>query len=164
MQLGIRPRISPPMLGLALAVSTAALAADDGHHPGHHDAGAAAVVKDERAAIALSADERAAVLAEMRAFLQSVQGIAGAVASGKVAAAADAAKPSGMGAAHAMPKSLMGKLPMEFRKLGMDTHQRFDALALEASGLGDGKVVLTQLEQILANCNGCHAGYRFTGE
>lgn len=152
------------------AAASAALAADDGHHPGHHAqhhgaaAGDAKPIKDERTAIKLSDDERAAVLAEMRTFLGSVQGIVAAIADGKVAEAAAAAKPSGMGVMQGMPRSLMGKLPMEFRKLGMDTHQKFDALALEASGLGDGKVVLKQLDAILANCNGCHAGYRFVGE
>lgn len=153
------------LLGM-LAMPVAALAADDGHHPGHHGASAdtAAAMKDERTALKLSEAERTAVLAEMRGFLESVQGVVGALAGGKPAAAAEPAKRSGMGATHAMPKSLMGKLPMEFRKLGMDTHQKFDALALEAQGIGDTGTMLKQLDAVLANCNGCHAGYRFTGE
>lgn len=153
-------------LGLALAVQLPAMAADDGHHPGHQGAppGNAAPAKDERAALKLSEDERTAVLAEMRGFLESVHGVVGALASNKPAMAAEAAKRSGMGVMHNMPRTLMGKLPMEFRKLGMDTHQKFDALALEAQGMGDATALLKQLDAILANCNGCHAGYRFIGE
>ncbi len=157
----------PILLGLALALALPppSKAADDGHHPGHHAAAAhgdAKPLKDERHSIALSAEERTAVLAEMRGFLESVHGIVGALASGKPATAADTAKLSGMGVMQGMPRTLMGKLPMEFRKLGMDTHQKFDALAMEAQGIGDAAVILKQLDAILANCNGCHAGYRFT--
>lgn len=152
-------------IALAFLSPDISRADDDGHHPGHHQQhGDANPAKDERQALRLTDDERAAVLAEMRGFLQSVQGIVAAVADSKPAAAVEPAKASGMGAMHAMPKSLMGKLPMEFRKLGMDTHQKFDALALEASGIGDGKTMLKGLDAILANCNGCHAAYRFTGE
>lgn len=165
----VRRVLAATAFALLLAGVSPAIAADDGHHPGQHGEADelkhdAQTVKDERASLKLSDGERAAVLAEMRGFLKSVQGIVAALADGKPAAAADAAKPSGMGATHAMPKSLMDKLPMEFRKLGMDTHQKFDALALEAQGMGDGKTMLKQLDAILANCNGCHAGYRFTGE
>lgn len=165
----VRRVLAATAFAVLLAGVSPVIAADDGHHPGQHGEAHelkhdAPTVKDERASLKLSDGERAAVLAEMRGFLKSVQGIVAALADGKPAAAADAAKPSGMGATHGMPKSLMGKLPMEFRKLGMDTHQKFDALALEAQGMGDGKTMLKQLDAILANCNGCHAGYRFTGE
>lgn len=115
---------------------------------------------DERVALPLSAGERDFVLNEMRAFLASVQGVVSALADGKPAAAAAAARASGMGHRHHVPRSLMMKLPPEWRQLGMDTHGRFDTLALEAEGMGDSRQMLAQLAGILANCNGCHAAYR----
>ena len=61
-----------------------------------------------------------------------------------------------------MPKGMMMKMPPEFRMLGMDTHKRFDALALEAESIGDQQAVMKQLSGILANCSGCHAAWRLT--
>jgi hypothetical protein len=60
---------------------------------------------------------------------------------------------------HEVPPALRQKLPMEFTKLGHATHHAFDALAEESKSMGDGKVVLKQLETILRNCNTCHASY-----
>jgi hypothetical protein len=115
---------------------------------------------DERQAIALTAGERDFVLHEMRRFLQSVQGIVSALADDKPAAAATQARSSGMAGTHDVPRELMRKMPPEWRMLGMDTHQKFDTFALEADGIGDRKQLLGQLAGILANCTGCHAGYR----
>lgn len=157
-------------VAVSFALHSAAHAADDGHHPGNHaqhhagQQGKSAPIKEERVEIKISDAERTAVLAEMRGFLESVHGIVAGLAEGKPKVAAAAARSSGMSATHAMPKSLMGKLPMEFRKLGMDTHQKFDTLALEGQGIGDTTIILKQLDAVLANCNACHAGYRFTGE
>ena len=61
----------------------------------------------------------------------------------------------------AVPGSLVGKLPLAFKKLGFDTHARFDELALDAEQLGDRDHALAQLNAILMNCVACHAAYRF---
>ena len=82
------------------------------------------------------------------------------MAEGKPKNATDAARRSGMHVMRNAPQTMMGKMPMEFRKLGMDTHQRFAALAEEASAMGDEKKILKQLAEMLANCNACHQGYR----
>jgi hypothetical protein len=115
---------------------------------------------DERHVIELSAEERTFVLTEMRNFLESVQGIVDAVAEGRVKDAAEAARRSGMHVMRNAPQTMMGKMPIEFRKLGMDTHQRFAGIADEAAGMGDEKKVLKQLAEMLANCSACHQGYR----
>ncbi len=59
----------------------------------------------------------------------------------------------GLAAQQAVPGSLMGKLPVEFKKLGFDTHEKFDQLALDAEQLGDEKHILEQLSILMQKLN-----------
>ena len=95
--------------------------------------GAVAPSSDGRQALLLEAGERDLVLAEMRGFLEAVQ---------------------------AVPGSLVGKLPLSFKKLGLDTHKKFDMLALDADELEDPEHSLQQLSELMQNCVACHAAYR----
>ena len=122
--------------------------------------GAVLPASDGRTAILLDAGERDLVLAEMRAFLEAVQQISAAVAADDMPAIGEAAKRVGAAAQQAVPATLVGKLPLEFKTLGFDTHQRFDRLALDAAELGDKTVALKQLSELMLNCVGCHAAYR----
>lgn len=115
---------------------------------------------DGRKAIRLTAGERDLVLVEMRAFLESVKGIVTAVNDGDMGKVAASARAVGNGAAQEVPVSLMAKLPLEFKTLGLATHSAFDDLVVEAEGAGDGKVVMTKLAKLMDNCTTCHAGYR----
>ena len=119
---------------------------------------------DERTLIQLNASERSAVLAEMRGFLHSTQQIVSAVAVSDMQLAADSARKSGRSAAEQMPSTLRSKLPPAFKKLGSDTHRRFDALALDAEQLGDETHTLSQLGELLGNCVACHAIFRIGAE
>lgn len=116
---------------------------------------------DGRTAIQLDKNERHLVLSEMRIFLQSVQQITSGVAKDDMALVAGAALQSGRNAQAAVPASLVGKLPLAFKKLGFDTHAKFDALALDAEQLGDGDHALSQLSTLLENCVACHAAFKF---
>jgi len=49
---------------------------------------------------------------------------------------------------------------LEFKKLGCDTHTKFDALALDAEQLGNTKHTLEQLATLMNNCVACHAAYQ----
>ena len=115
---------------------------------------------DGRTAILLAAGERDLVLAEMRGFLVAVQQITAAVARDDVAGVGTAARRVGTAARHGVPASLIGKLPVEFKALGFDTHQGFDQLAMDAEQLGDTGTVLAALANLMNNCIGCHAAYR----
>ncbi|MDQ7014992.1 MAG: hypothetical protein Q9N68_01315 [Gammaproteobacteria bacterium] len=115
---------------------------------------------DGRAAIQLSQGEKDLVLSEMRAFLSSVQHIVAAVSNDNLADVAQAAREVGREAQQAVPGSLMGKLPLGFKKLGHDTHSKFDQLALDAEQLGDASHTLKQLAELTQNCVACHAAYR----
>ena len=115
---------------------------------------------DGRLAIQLNAGERDMVLAEMRAFLETVQNIVRGVTEDDMQFVAESARKVGMAAQGEVPGSLVGKLPIKFKKLGFDTHTKFDQLALDASDMGDKDNVLIQLSVLMQNCVGCHAAYR----
>ena len=116
---------------------------------------------DGRTSILLTTGERDFVLTEMRGLLEAVEVITFELSEANMDGAAAAARSVGMGSAGGEPVTLIAKLPLEFKKLGMATHNAFDALATEAEDMGDGSVILGQLSGILTNCTSCHAGYRF---
>jgi len=115
---------------------------------------------DGRTVILLSAGERDMVLGEMRAFLDTTQQITRAISEDDMPAVIEAAKKVGMAAQGSVPASLVGKLPMAFKKLGFDTHSRFDQLAMDTEDLGDGNHALAELATLMQNCVACHAVYR----
>ena len=123
-------------------------------------ANATPTAEDARTAILLDADERTLVLAEMRAFLQSVQVITQSLSADDLTKAAAAGRQVGVAQAAEVPDTLKAKLPMGFRKLGSATHHAFDELALDAEQLGDANHALGQLATLLGNCVACHAAYR----
>lgn len=122
--------------------------------------GETAPASDGRSAILLTPGERDLVLAEMRAFLQAVQAISQAVSEGDAARAASAARAVGAAAAAEVPLSLMAKLPLGFKELGLSTHRAFDQLALDAEQMGDTAPIQAQLATLLNNCVACHAAFR----
>ncbi|MEW5965200.1 MAG: hypothetical protein AB1749_16770 [Pseudomonadota bacterium] len=115
---------------------------------------------ESREAIALSAAERDHLRSGMRTYLQSTQEIVDAIATGKVDRAAKSAREAGMGAVKDVSLLSAAKLPPQFTLLGLDTHQRFDALADAAARAATRKELLERLGQVLANCSACHATYR----
>jgi hypothetical protein len=116
---------------------------------------------DGRTAILLERNERDFVLSEMRVFLQSVQQITGGIYENDMELVAEYARKSGRNAQMEVPGSLIGKLPSSFKKMGFDTHAKFDELALDAEQLGDRDHALSQMNRLLGNCVACHAVYRF---
>jgi hypothetical protein len=119
---------------------------------------------DGRVAILLSENERDLVLSEMRIFLQSVQQITSGISTEDMGLVTSSARKSGRNAQIAVPGSLVGKLPLGFKKLGFDTHAKFDELALDAEQLGDSDHSLSQLNTLLENCVSCHSAFRFEVE
>jgi cytochrome c556 len=115
---------------------------------------------DNRSAILLEPGERDLVLIEMRAFLTSVQQITQGISAKDMKLVAEAAKHSGSAAVNEVPASLLAKLPLEFKKLGFDTHGKFDQLALDAEQMGDPAHSLQQISTLMNNCLACHQAYR----
>lgn len=123
--------------------------------------GAAERSEDGRLAIQLTPNERNLVLSEMRTFLDSVQQITQGVADSDFETVAKAARKVGSAAQQEVPGTLIGKLPLAFKKMGFDTHSQFTQLALDAEQLGDRTQTLEQLGTLLQNCVACHATYKF---
>ena len=123
--------------------------------------GSASEGTDGRMAIHLTSGERDLVLTEMRAFLESIQQVTKGITADDMKLVAEYARKSGKAAQGAVPGTLVGKLPIQFKKLGFDTHAKFDQLALDAEEFGDSEHALLQLSLLMENCVGCHAAYRF---
>lgn len=123
-------------------------------------AGSVAPASDGREALILEPAERDLVLTEMRMFLSGVQKITQALTKEDMETVVKAAREVGLTAQQAVPGSLMGKLPLAFKKLGFDTHKKFDALALDAEQLGDPNHALQQLSTLMNNCVACHSTYQ----
>lgn len=115
---------------------------------------------DGRATIHLTAPERDLVLAEMRAFLISVQQITSGISDGDMKQVTDSARKVGKAAQGEMPGTLMAKLPLAFKQLGSDTHSKFDQLAMDAEDMEDSQHALKQLSTLMQNCVSCHSAYR----
>jgi cytochrome c556 len=115
---------------------------------------------DGRTALQLNEAERDLVLSEMRAFLVSVQQITKGIAENDMNLVAEYASRAGRAAQQDVPMSLMGKLPIGFKKMGLATHAAFDQLALDAREFGDRDQTLSALHELMNNCVACHAAYR----
>ena len=116
---------------------------------------------DSREAVIVTAEEKAALLSEMRNFLIASQKILQASLTEDMEAVEKAARPVGMKLLKATPKAILEKLPPGFTAIGPKAHSGFEEIADEASGLGDREVILEKLAHLQTLCNSCHALYRF---
>ena len=112
----------------------------------------------QRAEVALNAEEREHVLGEMRGFLVTVERFTAALARSDfdaLAAAAPAVAPH-----ERMKAGIAQKLPPAFRKLAFSTHEQIAAIGADAARR-DARHSLEQVSRLLQTCNACHAAYRF---
>lgn len=119
---------------------------------------------DGRTEIALAASERDQILGEMRELLKAVHGVVAWAGGPNQAsdrqAIEQAARAAGMGMAADVNPSLMAKLPLPFKQMGMSVHKDFDGLA-DAIEQGESSTqVLARLSSITARCTTCHDLYR----
>lgn len=121
----------------------------------------AAQAAESRIPIKLTQTERDFVLTEMRAFLLAVQQVVVGLSGDDMQQVEQSAHKVGMHTARQVPPLLKQKLPQGFKRLGMDTHKRFDQLALDAKQVGDRSLVLEQLSTLMQNCVACHEMFRF---
>jgi len=123
--------------------------------------GSTEVSSDERLAVQLSPKEKDMVLGEMRTILTAVNGILHGVAQNNLPATAIAAKSAGMAMAVDATPSLMAKLPMDFKTMGMQLHKDFDSLAADINLKKLNQIKIIERLGIMTNsCLACHGSYR----
>jgi len=115
---------------------------------------------DERTQIELNAEERYAVLFEMRSMLEATQQIIAGLADKDMQQVAQASTAVGMQATSTMDLRLMVKLPLPFKKMGMETHQSFDEIAAMAKQGSSTELMQRKLADTMNNCIACHASYQ----
>ena len=118
------------------------------------------VAVDGREVILLKPQQRDLVLAEMRTFVDSLQNITRALGTDDSELFQKAALKVGLAAQQGVPLDMMKALPLPFKKLGMDTHKKFDELAASAEQGASNEQLLIELSQLMNNCVACHAAYQ----
>lgn len=115
---------------------------------------------DPREAVSLTPQETEVLLAGMRTYLETIQGIVAAVAENKNKRVADIAARSGAKILQNANPFTGLKVPLGFSSMSFDTHDKFDKLAEKAKRGTSRTVILGDLRNILGNCISCHASYR----
>jgi cytochrome c556 len=115
---------------------------------------------DPREAVALSPAETETMLAGMRTYLETIQGIVAAMAENQVARVPEIAARSGAKLLQVAEPATGLKLPLGFTSMSFDTHDKFDKLADKARKGASRSEVLNDLRDIMGNCISCHAAYR----
>lgn len=116
--------------------------------------------QDSRTSILIPKQDKEFVLKEMRGFLETVEAINEGILENNPQKIAAAAKKSGGAATEHIPPSLRRALPMEFKKLGFNTHDKFDELAETVQKQFNKEKTQEQLGSILNNCTSCHRMYK----
>ena len=119
-----------------------------------------AVFADNRNVLIVTAEQRDALLKEMRSMLSSSQQVLEGVVTDNMEMVEKAARTSGMKMARATPADLRKILPKGFKALGPLTHKGFEKIANEADGFGDTKKILAILAETQKSCVACHQSYQ----
>jgi hypothetical protein len=115
---------------------------------------------DPREAVALNPAETEKMLAGMRMYLETIQGIVAALAENDTTRIPEIAMKSGAKMLEEVAPTTGLKTPMGFSMMSFDTHDKFDKLADKAAkGTSRGEM-LSDLRDIMGNCISCHAAYR----
>ncbi|RLA62822.1 MAG: hypothetical protein DRQ88_05410 [Epsilonproteobacteria bacterium] len=122
-----------------------------------------AEVVDKRTQITLNGEDRELVLGEMRLLLKGLKGILGGLADNDFKKVQKSASGIGMVMAVDINPSLMSKLPMSFKTMGMGVHEAFDQLASEVYQMNE-KQVLKRVDKIMSSCLACHETYKIIEE
>ncbi len=124
---------------------------------------ASAPIEDTRQPAAFNAVERAYILDQMRLFIQSIQAINEGLATGQMAAVAEAAAARGMkrnADDPNFPKSINLHATPLWKQMGGGVRKGFDALADAAKDGTSTEKQLQILADTMKNCVACHQTYR----
>ena len=121
---------------------------------------------DGRQEIILAQVERDQILAEMRILLKAVHGVVTGLSgpAEDLHQAEQAARAAGMKMAADTSPTIMAKLPLPFKQMGMSIHRDMDALADAVVQKEAPQRLLLRLSNMTARCTTCHDLYRFSAE
>lgn len=119
---------------------------------------------DTRIAVIMTEEEKVYVLNEMRGMLEGVQEIVASIRTNDMEKISTVARSMGRNVADDAPKGLMGKLPIDFKRLGLGTHASFDQISVTARDPEKMDLVLLQLSNVMTNCVACHATFQIKTE
>jgi hypothetical protein len=129
--------------------------------------GATTPSADDRTVVHLAPIECKFILTERRELLQAVHGVVTGLSppdqSQGQAQAAVAARSAGMKMAVDDNHSLMLKLPLPMKQLGMSVHRDFDELGNAINAGTISQDVLQRLSTITTGCLACHEMYQIKG-
>ncbi len=114
---------------------------------------------DNRVSLQLNAEEKNALLSEMRQMLASIQGVISGIGSEDRSLIAESALLSGRKMGRATPKSMKKKLPVAFKKMGRPTHMMFEELAVRAE-TDDMNTLTSFTGTLMQQCLACHAAFK----
>jgi cytochrome c556 len=117
---------------------------------------------DVRQPIALAAEQRDAVLKEMRALLAAMQGMMDGAARLDVARIRTMAQSVGVRSIAGRDQAVTERLPEAFRRQEIEVRSAFDALAGAVRGFTARGTTVAYLSRIAQQCVACHAAYRLT--
>ncbi len=117
---------------------------------------------DGRTEILLAPVERDLILVEMRQLLKAVDGIIRGLGEPQpdLKAMEAAARGAGTDMAADVEPTMMAKLPLPFKQLGMSIHKDMDALADAIVRHETPQQILQRLSSMTARCTACHDMYR----
>lgn len=115
---------------------------------------------DQRTTITLTADQREAVLTDMRSMLTQMQSIMDGASRMDVPRVRAAAQAASLAAMVGRDSLTYAQLPEGFRKQSAEVRASFDALAQAVRGFTARDTTLAYLSRISAQCVACHAQYR----
>ncbi len=116
--------------------------------------------EDGRTNVVLTKDERNLILAEMRAFLVSVQAISEAITAKDMDKVVTLTHKAGMAAEEGTPGSLLQKIPLSMKKMGFGVRGQFDEMSASAKETKDPAIARKQLDNLMNTCIACHSIYR----
>jgi hypothetical protein len=118
---------------------------------------------DGRTEIRLASTERDLILSEMRQLLKAIDEVLRQLGEPMPdrQAIQSAARSAGTGMAADVNPTLMAKLPLPFKQMGMSIHKDMDALADAMVQNETPQQILKRLSSMTARCTTCHDLYRF---
>lgn len=118
---------------------------------------------DGRTGIVLQENERDFVLTEMRDLLASINGIITSLAKDDYPAAAQWARKVGLkghNTIEAKNPTIMAKLPIGFKQMGMSLHKDFDEVADMIDKKMSQKEIMGRMGETTSKCISCHSTFK----